>query len=133
MSDHYTLLHNLLTIGWNTDVQGFFANNLGMLFNGHAKLRSAAIDLNKIIKTSEKRFIDIYSVYKAHPSVGRLEEELRKLLHNPNNICLVLWQGWLGMLAFYNATRVRRHAVEAADEWKQFVMAQDSDLLIGAV
>ncbi|TEB27588.1 hypothetical protein FA13DRAFT_1736437, partial [Coprinellus micaceus] len=110
-------------------IQNFFISNLGMLCKGHSTLRSAAINLDKIVKTSEKRFIDLFRSYRVHLSPNGLEEELQTLLHTPNNICLVLWQGWLGMLAYYNSCRVRRLGIEATEEWVQFVLAQDSYLL----
>lgn len=110
-----------------------FLSNLALLCKGHSTLRSAAVDIDKIIKTSEKRFVDLFNSYRVHLSPNRLEEELQTLLHTPNNICLVLWQGWHGVLTYYNSCRVRRLGIEATEEWIQFVLAQDSDLLLGAM
>ena len=103
----------------------------GSLCKGHAKFRGANIDSERLIETSDKRFLSLFEAYRAQPSMDRLHGELRKLLHKSENICLVLWQAVLAMLTNRNACKVLRFGIESPDEWIQFILAQDSDILIG--
>ncbi|TEB21130.1 hypothetical protein FA13DRAFT_164848 [Coprinellus micaceus] len=99
---------------------------------GHSALRGAKVQEAKLAQTSAKRFKDLFDGYKVRPGQDTLEGELQKLLHTPNNLCLVLWQGALAYLAYNNACRVRKFMIGAPDEWLQFVLARDSDLCIGS-
>jgi predicted ribosomally synthesized peptide with SipW-like signal peptide len=87
--------------------------------------------LDKLRDTSDNRFLALFEAYKTHNSVDRLEEELRKLLHKNENICLVLWQGVVATMAYWNARKAVQFGIEAPEEWIQFALAQDSDILIG--
>ncbi|RXW22520.1 hypothetical protein EST38_g3344 [Candolleomyces aberdarensis] len=113
------------------EVHDLVLNTFGTLCKGHSKFRAATLDYGKLGETSDKRFLSIFEAYKAHPSTDRLEEELRRLLHKSENICLVLWQAVLATLAYWNACKALRFGIESPDEWIQFILAQDSDILIG--
>lgn len=98
----------------------------------HAKFRGVKdVDQIKLAETTEKRFLAMYETWKGHPNPDILEVELRKLLRTPSNICLVLLQGNLATIAYWNACKVREFALEAPEEWIQFILAQDSDVTIG--
>ena len=114
-----------------TEMHKLILDAFGSLLKGHAKFRAATIDSDRLIETSDKRFISLFEAYRAHPSADRLEEELRKLLHRSENICLVLWQAALAMLTYRNACKALQFGIVSPDEWIQFVSAEDSDILIG--
>ncbi|RXW15741.1 hypothetical protein EST38_g10110 [Candolleomyces aberdarensis] len=105
---------------------------LDALPEGHTKLRAAAVNYDKLAETSSRRFFNLFEVFMgSQQSTTLLEEELKKLLHKSENIALVLWQGSLAMLAYWNAFKVLEFVIESPEEWLQFVSALDSDIFIG--
>ncbi|KAJ2931062.1 hypothetical protein H1R20_g6027, partial [Candolleomyces eurysporus] len=125
------IIKHLLAFRQQTEVHQFVLHAFGTLCKGHSKLRAATLDYEKLRATSDKRFLSIFEAYKSHPSTDCLEEELRRLLHKSENICLVLWQAVLATMAYWNACKALQFGIESPDEWIQFILAQDSDILIG--
>ncbi|KAJ2929929.1 hypothetical protein H1R20_g7185, partial [Candolleomyces eurysporus] len=125
------IIKHLLAFRQQTEVHQFVLHAFGTLCKGHSKLRAATLDYEKLRATSDKRFLSIFEAYKSHPSTDCLEEELRRLLHKSENICLVLWQAVLATMAYWNAYKALQFGIESPDEWIQFILAQDSDILIG--
>ena len=62
-----------------------------------------------------------------------IRAELKKLLqpNKANNVALVVFQGFLGTFALWNAQRVLMRAREAPEEWIRFLAADEDEIYIG--
>jgi hypothetical protein len=122
------------------DFHTFTGQVMRNMLAAHKHFRSPRVDLTKLIKTSQERFLQILDGFQLmdNPNGARrvsnvqIQQELQKLLHtSKNNVALVAFQGIIAFLSLWNASRVLLQAREAPEEWIRFVGAEDDELFIG--
>ena len=124
------ILSNNRLLGFHT----FALMNMEDLTEAHQYYRGPAVESWKLFQTSQDRFMRLLRKYKKAENAGRnlvdaiLRDGLLGLLHyNPNNISLIVYQGFLATVARWNCCRVLSRAREVPEEWIKFVIADDDD------
>lgn len=107
----------------------------GDLIEAHQHFRSQAATYSRLFQTSQDRFMRLFLKYSQNENADRaltdtlLRDGLLGLLHsNRNNVSLVVFQGFLAIVAQWNCCRVLSRAREAPEEWIKFVVADDDDI-----
>ena len=123
-----------------TDIQTYVLTNLGYITTAHQHYRSNKVEISKLYSTSQDRFLLMLRDFQpssasnafvhSHPAI---RTELKKLLqpNKANNVALVVFQGFLGTFALWNAQRVLMRAREAPEEWIRFLAADEDEIYIG--
>lgn len=106
----------------------------------HQHYRSNKVEIGKLYSTSQDRFLLMLREFQpstasnafvhSHPTI---RSDLKKLLqpNKANNVALVVFQGFLGTFALWNAQRVLMRAREAPEEWIRFLAADEDEIYIG--
>ena len=110
----------------------FALMNMADITEAHQHFRSPAAQFWELFQTSRGRFMRLLRQYKKAEPVDQhvlLQNGLLGLLRsNSNNVCLVVFQGFLAILVRWNCCRVLSRAYEAPEEWIKFVIADDDDI-----
>lgn len=126
---------------------GDFAKDcLQSLLLAHQHYRSPLAEHTKLYKTSQERFLRMFSAYRAQETAlmpssrGRtetetmIENELRSLMETKaksKNIALVVYQVFISVTVYWNAERMLTRCREVPTDWIRFMSAEDDYIYLG--
>ncbi|PPR02184.1 hypothetical protein CVT24_011372 [Panaeolus cyanescens] len=115
----------------------FTRMSLGDLTLAHQFFRSPRAEATKLFCTSQDRFIRMFNECSGD---GQTEEQMedavakqlgKLLFNNPNNVTLVVFQGFLSIVAQWNCARILTRSVVCPVEWLDFVAEDEDQIFIG--